>query len=182
MMVTAISAFVFSGVLSAYIFMGRGLTRQVNEESLESRTRLALFWFTQDVSTASSITSQNPGATTTGNLMTLFVPSTGSSVYYATDWTAGVGQGLLTRQVGSGPRLTLLNNLTSFSIGYYDSVGNVITVPTSNSTQQVDIKQAYMVYTSTAGVKVSGAQSNLTVVSPRVTLKNKGVLTDPNTP
>ena len=61
MMVTFISSFVFAGVLSAYIFLGRGLSRQVNEEELESRTRLALFWFTQDVSSASAITAQNPG-------------------------------------------------------------------------------------------------------------------------
>src|ERR1035438_4744404 len=39
MMVTFISAFVFAGVLSAYIFLGRGLMRQGNEEQLESRSR-----------------------------------------------------------------------------------------------------------------------------------------------
>jgi prepilin-type N-terminal cleavage/methylation domain-containing protein len=183
MMVTAISAFVFSGVLSAYIFMGRGLTRQVNEEGLESRTRLALYWFTQDVSGASSIIAENPGATTSGTLMTLYVPSLGNTVIYETDWSNGVGNGLLTRQVGAaGTKLTLLTNLTSFAIGYYDPAGNSVTVPTSTTTEQVDIKQAYMVYTSTAGVKVTGAQSNLTIVSPRVTLKNKGILTDPTTP
>src|ERR1035438_10585997 len=49
MMVTFISAFVFAGVLSAYIFLGRGLMRQGNEEQLESRSRQALYDFTQDI-------------------------------------------------------------------------------------------------------------------------------------
>ncbi len=183
MMVTAISSFVFAGVLSAYIFLGRGLARQVNAESLESRTRLALFWFTQDVASATSVIAQNPGAGVTGTRITLSVPSLGNSVYYACDWSGGTGQGKLTRQVGTGAVLTLLTNLTSFSFGYYDLAGNSVTAPsTAPSTAQINIKQIYMTYTSSAGVAATGAQSNYTVVSPRVNIKNKGLLTDPTTP
>ena len=93
-----------------------------------------------------------------------------------------MGNGTLTRQVNTGPVLKLLTHLTSIGFGYYDSAGNLITVPTSSTSVSIDIKQAYMAYTTTEGVASTGAQSNLTVVSPRVTLKNKGVLTDPNTP
>jgi prepilin-type N-terminal cleavage/methylation domain-containing protein len=184
MMVTVISSFVFAGVLSAYIFLGRGLARQVNEEGLESRTRLALYWFTQDVSTASTITAQNPGSGVTGNLITLWVPSLGNSVTYACDWTGGTGFGLLTRQVGSsGTKLTLLTNLSSFSLGFYDLAGNAITAPTAApTTPQIDIKQVYMAYTVTAGTAFTGAQSNLTIVSPSVVIKNKALLVDPTTP
>src|ERR1019366_393693 len=57
MIVTVISAFVFAGVLSAYIFLGRALTRQGNAEQLESRGRLALYDFTQDMSGSSAVTS-----------------------------------------------------------------------------------------------------------------------------
>ena len=42
MMVTAISAVVFAGVLSAYIFLGRGLVRQGIEAELVSQSRQAL--------------------------------------------------------------------------------------------------------------------------------------------
>jgi Tfp pilus assembly protein PilW len=183
MMVTFISAFVFSGVLSAYIFLGRGLARQVNEETLESRTRLALYWFTRDVSSASGIIAENPGAGVSGTMMSLSVPSLGTTVYYICDWSGGTGFGVLNRQVGiAGNKVPLLTNLTSFNIGYYDPAGNIVTAPTITTTQQVNIKQAYMSYISTAGVKVVGSQSNLAVVSPRVTLKNKGVLTDPTAP
>jgi prepilin-type N-terminal cleavage/methylation domain-containing protein len=182
MMVTLISSFVFAGVLSAYIFLGRGLSRQVNEEGLESRTRLALFWFTQDVSTASAVKAQNPGAGVTGTLMILTVPSVGN-VTYACDWSGGAGNGKLTRQVGAGATLTLLTNLTSFSLGYFDPSGNSITAPsTAPANPQANIKQVDMVYTSTAGVAITGNQSNLTVVSPMVILKNKDLLTDPTAP
>jgi type II secretory pathway pseudopilin PulG len=182
MMVTFISAFVFSGVLSAYMFLGRGLAREVNEESLESRTRLALYWFTRDVSSASAVVAQNPTSGNVRTMMTLTEPSLGTTVIYACDWTAGVGNILLTRQVNGGATTTLLSNLTSFNFGYLDPAGNAVTVPASNTTQMAEIKQAYMSYTSTAGVMAVGSQSNLTMVSPRVTLKNKGVLTDPNVP
>ena len=66
MLATFISSFVFAGVLSAYIFLGRSLSRQLNAEGLESRTRLALYYFTQDISSATSIIAQNPGAGTQG--------------------------------------------------------------------------------------------------------------------
>ena len=51
-MVTFITAFVFAGVLSAYIFLGRALARQVNEVDLESRARTTLKDFADDVSSA----------------------------------------------------------------------------------------------------------------------------------
>lgn len=180
-MVTLISSFVFAGVLSCYVFLGRGLARQINEESLESRTRTALFWFTRDFSTASSIIAQDPGATTTGNQVTLSTPS--GTVYYACDWSGGVGAGKLTRQLtSSGAVVTLLTNLTSFKFGYYDAAGNSITVPASASQADAEIKQAYMAYLSSAGVAITGSASNLAVVSPTVIMKNKGLLTDPVSP
>jgi hypothetical protein len=78
--------------------------------------------------------------------------------------------------------LVLLTNLSTISFGYYDITGSSVTVPASNSLSQINIKQVYMTYTTTAGVKSTGSQSNLTVVSPRVMMKNKGLLVDPNSP
>ncbi len=187
MMVTLISAFVFAGVLSAYIFLGRGLARQINEQSLESRSRLAQYWFAQDVSTASAIAAQSPGSTTTGDQFTLTNPSSSNTVTYHCDWSGGVGNGLLER-VSAGTTLVLLRKLSSLSFGYYDMTGNSVTVPTTNSSPLastpalLNVKQVYMTYTTTAGVKSTGSQSNLTVVSPRVMMKNKDLLIDPNSP
>jgi Tfp pilus assembly protein PilW len=188
MMVTLISSFVFAGVLSAYIFLGRGLARQVNEQSLESRTRLAIYWLTQDVSTASAIAAQSPGATTTGDQFVLTIPGSANTVTYHCDWSQGAGNGVLERNLSSGTSLTLLTNISNISFGYYDITGNSISVPATNATLSgsttplMKVKQVYMTYTTTAGVQVTGSQSNLTVVSPRVIMKNKALLTDPNSP
>jgi Tfp pilus assembly protein PilW len=180
MMVTFISSFVFAGVLSAYIFLGRSLARQVNEEGLESRARLALYYFTQDISTASAITAENPGTHTTGTLITLNV--SGTNIVYRCDWTITTA-GVLYRTVGSNPSLKLLTNLSSFSFGYYDPTGSSVTVPSVAPTNpQIDIQQVYMAFTSEAGYVLSGASSQFTVVSPNVVLKNKATLQDPTKP
>lgn len=182
MMVTIISSFVFAGVLSAYIFLGRGLSRQVNEEGLESRTRLALYYFTQDVSSASSITAANPGPQVDGTLMTLNV--SGALVAYNCNWDLGATKGTLTRTInGVSPGTLLLNNLTNFSLQYFDSTTHSVSAPAAApSSPQISIKQVCMTYTTSAGYAPSGNQSNLTVVSPLVVLKNKGALLDPNIP
>jgi prepilin-type N-terminal cleavage/methylation domain-containing protein len=182
MMVTFISSFVFAGVLSAYIFLGRGLARQVNAEGLESRTRLALHYFTQDISSASAISAQNPGTNTTGTQMTLTIPGSNAVTYYC-DWTQGPTLGILERQVGSGPYLVLLTNLSNFEFQFFDATTHALTVSSSAPPQpQVDIKQVCMTYTSTAGYAPSGNLSNFTVVSPLVVMKNKSELLDPNNP
>jgi hypothetical protein len=182
MMVTFISSFVFAGVLSAYVFLGRGLSRQVNAESLESRTRLALHYFTQDVSSASGIVAQNPGSQVTGTQMALTIPGSNTVSYYC-DWSQGPTQGILERQVGSNPYLVLLTHLSSFTLQFFDSTTNAVTAPaTPPLSPQINIKQVCLTYTSTAGYGPSGNLSNLTVVSPLVIMKNKLVLLDPNSP
>lgn len=185
-MVTLISSFVFAGVLSAYIFLGRSLMRQVNAEGLESRTRTALHYFTLDISSAISITAQNPGAGVTGTQMTLMVPisiTNSVPVVYKTDWSLGTTQGMLERSYNGGTYVVLLNSLSSFSFQYFDSTMSTVTAPTTApGNPQIDIKQVCMTYTSTAGYAPSGSASNYTVVSPLVILKNKATLVDPNSP
>jgi len=179
-MVTFISSFVFAGVLSAYIFLGRGLMRQANAESLESRSRLALYYFTQDVSTATAISAEYPGFEASGTQMTLTLPDTSTVSYYC-DWSLGASKGVLNRLTSSGTTLTLLTNLSSISFSFYDMSGNLVSVPASApGYQQLDIKQISVTFTSTAGYAPSGSQSNLTMVSPRVIMKNKSLIKDPN--
>lgn len=185
-MATLISAFVFAGVLSSYIFLGRGLARQVNEESLESQARVALYWLSQDVSSASAIATQNPGTATTGYQLSLTESSIGSVTYYC-DWSAGSPNGKLVRNA-SGTSLTLLKNLSSINFAFYDVNGNAVSAPSTGSplsaptTQQLNIKQVGMYFTSTAGTAVVGNQSTFNVASPRLVMKNKGLLTDPSNP
>lgn len=182
-MVTFISSFVFAGVLSAYIFLGRSLSRQSNEEVLESRARLALYYFTQDVASATAITATNPGSYTSGSQISLIIPGIPGGVTYSSDWSGGNSAGLLTRTVGTNPPLTLLSNLTSLNFMYYDPTGTVVTAPaTAPASPQINIKQVALVFTSAAGYASAGNLSQFTVVSPRVVLKNQTFLTDPNDP
>ncbi len=180
-MVTFISSFVFAGVMSAYIFLGRGLARQVNAEGLESRTRLALFTLSTDVSSAAGISAQNPGVGVSGNQMTLYFPDTTSAVY-SCDWSVP-NSGRLIRTSSNGQTLVLLTNLTGFAFQYFDGTTTAVTVPaTAPASPQVDIKQVCMTYTSSAGYAPSGNLSNFTVVSPLLVMKNKTLLQDPLEP
>jgi hypothetical protein len=179
MMVTFISAFVFAGVLSAYIFLGRGLMRQGNEEQLESRSRQALYDFTQDISAASAVTS----ATATSLTVNTWIPQTSPNppVMATATYSYFPAEGQLTLIRTAPPAaplafpnwptpgtqgLVLLNNVTNFSFGTYDINGN------STGLAPL-IKQVNMSFTTTAGSQMGGAQSRLTVVSPQVILKNK---------
>jgi len=179
-MVTIISGIVFAGVLSAYIFLGRGLVRQGNEEQLESRSRQALYDFTQDMNAASAVVLANATKLTVNT----WVPQTANNppvMATATyEYLPTEGQLTLTRSAPSTailafpnwttpaglPTYVLLNNVTNFSFGTYDMNGN----PTGILAL---IKQVSMTFTTTAGSQVGGAQSQYTVVSPQVILKNK---------
>ncbi|HEY1793301.1 MAG TPA: hypothetical protein VGG34_10310 [Opitutaceae bacterium] len=192
MMVTAISAFVFAGVLSAYTFLGRSLSRQVNEQSLESRTRLALYWLTQDLESASAIKIQSPGSGTSGYTMELTL-SGGTIVDYAVDWNSSFTTnppnppGCLVRSSG-GTTLVLLRSLTAITFNYYDINGTAIAAPSTSTPLStptlvnVDVKQVSVNFTSAAGISAVGNRSSFTVSTPRIIMKSKGFLTDPTTP
>ena len=173
MLATFISAFVFAGVLSAYVFLGRGLTRMGNEEILDSKSRLVLYYFTQDVSSASCVDPN--GMTST--LLKLCYPDTSDEVVYTYNSSAGT----LTRTItGTAPSLPItalfsglastssLGNvgLSSFTFNYYDSSGATTTIALA-------VKQINMSFTGAAGLAATGAKSHLSYVSPRVTMKSK---------
>jgi prepilin-type N-terminal cleavage/methylation domain-containing protein len=163
MIVTVISSFVFAGVLSAYIFLGRALTRQGNAESMESRSRIALFYFTRDVSASSAVTTYTP------SMLALVTPTATVTYTYTAPTTSQSNDGFLTRsQTPANPSIpaTLLINLSSFAFQYLSISGSA---PSSATT----VKQIQFVYTAKAGGSVTGAQSQITVASPRVIMKNK---------
>ncbi|HKM54491.1 MAG TPA: prepilin-type N-terminal cleavage/methylation domain-containing protein [Isosphaeraceae bacterium] len=180
MIVTVVSGFVFAAVLSAYIFLGRGLMRQSNEEQLESRCRQALYDFTQDMSAASAVISANATTLTVNTWIPQTVgsaPVMGTATY---EYVPAEGQLTLTRTAPPAatpafpnwptppgpPAFVLLNNVTNFSFGTYD-MGGISTGVLGL------VKQVNMSFTTTAGSQIGGAQSHVTVVSPQVILKNK---------
>lgn len=181
-MVTLISSFVFAGVLSAYIFLGRGLVRQGNEEQLESRSRVAIYDFTQDMSSASAVLA----ASASDVQVNTWIPETSPNppvLGTATYTYDPVGAQLTLVRTSPVPAsqlafpnwptasTVLLSNVTPANAGpnffnTYDISGNPTFVLSL-------IKQVNMGFTTTAGSQASGAQSHFTVVSPQVILKNK---------
>jgi hypothetical protein len=180
MLATFISAIVFAGVLSAYIFLGRALTRQANEQEMESRSRIAITYFTLDVSSASCVDPTAMTATT----LALYSPDASDEVIY----TYNAAAGTLTRTTtGSAPGgatpLLLLRGIapSSFSFNYYTFVPWPSATPPSLPPPPAAVKAVNMAFTTTSGAVVSGASSQLALVSPRVALKNKSFLgTTPN--
>jgi len=179
-MVTAISAIVFAGVLSAYIFLGRGLVRQGIEEELVSNSRQALYDFSQDMSAASAVVSANA---TTLTVNTWIPQAAANSPVMATvtyQYLPAEFQLTMTRTAPPAATLAfpnwptpfsnspyvLLNNVTNFNFGTYDMNGNATGIASL-------IKQVTMSFTASGGSRNSGSASQLIVVSPQVVLKNK---------
>jgi hypothetical protein len=158
---TSVSAIIFAGILTAYLFVGRNLTRLVNLQHQEVESRRALRYVTQDVSSAIALTS----ATT--SLLALTKPT--SSGTASVSYSYSSGSGTLSRTDSAGTQ-TILTGLTSFSITYYNEGGTAI----SSSPQSV--KSVEMAFTATAGSSGSGTLARYTTVSPRVILRNKQIL------
>lgn len=183
MMVTAISAFVFAGVLSAYMFLGRGLARQGFAMELEGPNRIAMAEFNQDVSAATGFTGL---PTSNGFTVTLLVaaadpihtyppPVAGTASYSYTAGTASApGTLTITRQAsiaasGLGfpnwPGTTVVKGIQTLAFQYLDMYGN----STSN---QGAIKQIVISYTAANPTTYNPAQSSEKVTAVAV-LKNK---------
>jgi len=181
MLATFISAFVFAGVLSAYIFLGRALARQGNEAEQESRSRTTLYYLTQEVSSATGIAPDtNPPTTTSGLTQMVLNTLDGSGNPYTVTYlySPSASGGTLTRTPSTtGVSMSLLIGVTSLTFAYYNSAGTAVT-STSNPTVTNPnvVKQVGLSYTTVAGSVLSGAQSHFNVVSPLIVMKNKPFL------
>lgn len=158
---TSLLGIVLVGVLAAYLFLGRSLTRLVNSQQQEVESRRTLRTFTQDVSAASDLS-----VATTAQL-TLTKPTASSTT--TVTYTYSSGSGTLVRTEGTAAK-TMLTGLTSFTFTYYNDLGTAIT----GSTQSV--KSVELMYTSASGTAALGTRSSYTTVSPRVLLRNKTAL------
>ena len=180
MVVTVISGIVFAGVLSAYIFLGRGLMRQGNEEQLESRSRQALYDFTQDMSAASAVISANATTLTVNT----WIPQTagnppvmGTATY---EYAPAEGQLSLIRDSAARrdaclpeladaarePGIRPAEQRNEFQLRHLRHERRLHRHPGTD-------QAGNMSFTTTAGSQIGGAQSHFTVVSPQVILKNK---------
>jgi prepilin-type N-terminal cleavage/methylation domain-containing protein len=158
---TSLSAIVFAGVLSAYLFIGRNLTRLVNFQQQEVESRRTLRYLTEDVSAATVLT------TATASRLDLTKPASGGST--AISYVYSPGDQTLTRTDPSGTR-TLLTGLTDFSLLYYNRTGMAI------ASSLLSVKSIELSFSSTAGSAASGTLASYSTVSPRIVMRNKPVL------
>lgn len=161
MVALSLGAIVCAGVLAAYLFVGRNLTRLVNFQSQEVESRRTLQYFTEDASAAITLTT----ATASSLALTKPTESGTTAVSYAYASAAGT----LTRTDGAGSRV-ILTGLTSLTFSYYNEGGTEV----SGNPQSV--KAVELAFASASGSAASGTKASYTTVSPRVVLRNKQTL------
>ena len=161
MIATSLLAVVLAGVLSAYLFVGRNLTRLVNLQEQEVESRRALRQFTQDVSAAINLT------TATSSQLALTKPTAGGTTTVSYVYSSAAGTFIRTDSAGSQ---TVLSGLTTLTLTYYNERGSIVTSGIQS------VKAAELSFSSAAGSAKSGTQASYTTVSPRVVLRNKPTL------
>ena len=154
---------IIAAILSAYLFLGRNLTRLVNLQQQEVKSRRVLQMFTSDVSSAIRLT------TATDTVMVLSVQTAASPATVTYTYTAGAANtGTLTRADAAGT-VTLLTGLSTFDFNFFAEDGSATTSATS-------IKSAQFSFTSAVGTAANGTRAGSTIVSSRVVLRNKPAL------
>jgi prepilin-type N-terminal cleavage/methylation domain-containing protein len=171
----SLMATLMAGVLAAYLFLGRNLTRLVNLQQQERKTRHALRVFSQDVGMASNLTTASStlsGSTTTAAQFVL-VPPTGSAVTYA--YSSATGK--LTRAEGAGQAQEILTDVTSFSINYFTVSqtlsGTAFSTTLAAPSNPLGVKAVEFRFTTSVGSSAAGTQATYSAMSPRVLLRNR---------
>ena len=162
MVALSLATIVIAGIIAAYLFLGRNLTRLVNMQQQEVKGRRALQMFTQDMSAAISLT------TCTDAQVVFTIPTASSTASVTYTYTAGSGgSGTFVRTDSTGTT-TILTDLASFDFSYFSESGSSIASSTPQSVKSVEFT-----YTSAVGASLSGTRVNYTTVSPRVVMRNK---------
>jgi type II secretory pathway component PulJ len=155
----SLSAIVFAAIFSAYLFLGRNLTRLVNVQRQEVESRRALQHFTRDLSAGIRL------STATGTALTLTKPTAGGTTTVAYLYSSG--DGTLKRTEGLNTQ-TLVSEISpgTFVFTYYNESGATVSEVQS-------IKSVEMSFSTTHGSRRAGTKAGYTTVSPRVVLRNK---------
>ncbi len=165
----SIGSFVLLGILSTFLFLGRGGANLANYADMETEARSALEYFAQDTRQASDM---NWNSATSVSLLVK-----GVAVTYAYDSSAET----LTRTIAAGAADTLIKGIRNFSFSGYKITGAAVDLSdlstaakrdtASRATKQVQI---YLKSNRTATTVVSATN---TVLSARFILRNKRVTT-----
>lgn len=158
---TGVGAFILTGVLTAFLFLGRSGANIQNYNDMESQARRGLEQFAQDVRQASSITWNSNTSTT------LVVDSVNVTWAYAS--------GNLTRQAGGASARTMITGITSFTYKAYSITGNDVSLSDLTSAGRTTKQLQISLEASRTNQTVATA-TNL-VLSARYILRNKRVTT-----
>ena len=165
-----LSAIIFAGVLGGFTFLGRNLTRLVNSQEQDAKSRRAIYLLGKDISAATQLES---GATDKSLQLTV----RGATVSYI------YNEATLTRTAPADVPATtvLLTNLSSLSFKYYNQAGTVLTLV---SGQDVDltksgvqsVKEIELTFDSAVGNPAAGTRAVFAGRSPRFALRNRALL------
>lgn len=197
-----LSAAVMAAVLSSYIYMGRGLGRLANQQTLEMEGRRTLALFARDVRMASNLTDTANLSATRVSLTVPTASGTNTITYFYNNTpeadpetingtTISMPANSLTRCVWNGTsvsaftllRLRNVNNTavasrSDLAIRYYDSSGNEYT---GYANYLSGIKQLTIEFTCANGNNrgddtTSPQSASYQAKSARVILRNRALL------
>jgi type II secretory pathway pseudopilin PulG len=162
----SLMAVVFTALLSAYVFLGRTLTRLNSTQEQEVRARRAFQQFAQDVGSAVTFTTVSDT-----RLVFTLQSATGTADTADYAYTAGAGgTGTMTRtyttSTGTVTTSTLLGSLSACDFNCYTSVGTATSTGTA-------VKSAQFSYTSVVGSGAGGTRASYSNVSAKVIARNK---------
>lgn len=168
----ALSAVVMVGILTSFVFLGRSLSRLVNYQTLEAKSREALTLMRTDFGLALSVKA---GTTPTASSLILSLPA--GDVTYTYDGTAKS----LRRQTtfGANRDHTLLQNstcsCTSFSFFYYTTTnGSPVSQITAGQNIPFSIKQVQVSYSlDSAGSASPQTRASFDMASATLLLRNR---------
>lgn len=185
MVASSVSLIVLGGVLAAYLFLGRGLTRLINAQQQEVRSRHALRVFTDDVTTANKLTTASStivsGVTTAASFVAEIPKASGTtSVTYTYNYSAS-GSGTLTRyRADTAESTTILKDVTSLAVNYFTTTevasGTTFSTTRTAPGNALSVKAVQMQFTTSVGSAASGTLSSFTTLSQRVVMRNRAML------
>lgn len=163
---------VMTAVTSAYLYLGRNLTRIGLHQQLEAKSRQAVDYLTQDLKAATALAS---APTATSLALTLPI----GTVTYSYD----SANKRVTRTLNANPALVLLAdtstsarvvNCTAFAFSFYNTSGGAATDQLApGSYVALSVKQVAMSFTLEAGTSGNATLTRLSFVTARFSLRNK---------
>lgn len=187
---TALAGTILAAVMSSYLFLGRQFTRLMNQQTLESQARRTLLYLAQDARLSSTLTSPTNASVT---LVQTTATGTRNIYYYynsgatATNVTLGStsysmpAKSLSRVDSNTSTRITLLANLLTCYLRYYDDYGNpfdnAASPYTTVTTYPSGMSQLSLLFTAQTGVARNGTLTPVYQgVSARLLIRNRPML------